>query len=252
MRETFRMWRYTQMVVLTAVTAAVYAALLIPFKGFQIIPGLSEVRPAAVVPVLFGWLFGPAGAWGAALGNLIGDFFGTLGIGSLFGIIGNFCLAMTAYKVFDALYRPKSEGGSSSVSPVLACAVSSLVASASCALVIGWGIDLLRLMPFGALGGVIFINNSVFAVLVAPFLYVLLQRRVARLGLNWRDLMPEEDRSRRPAVGAGTVLVFIGSLGGLALGLALHWSGISEAGSPLVALGLLLFIILIFIGYLLA
>ncbi len=246
------MWRHTQMVVLTAVTAAVYAALLIPFKGFQIIPGLSEIRPASVVPVLFGWLFGPAGAWGAAIGNLIGDFFGTLGIGSLFGMVGNFCFAMSAYKVFDALHSPQTEGGAASGSPVFAGGFSSLVAAASCALIIGWGLDLLRLMPFGALGGVIFINNSIFAVLVAPFLFVPMQRRVVRLGLNWRDLIPAEDRSRRPAFRIGAVLIAVGSLGGLTLGLALHLSGAAEAGSLVVALGLVPFIILIFVGYLLA
>ena len=32
MRELFTMWKYTRMVVLTAVSAAVYAAVLIPFK----------------------------------------------------------------------------------------------------------------------------------------------------------------------------------------------------------------------------
>lgn len=105
MREVITMWRNTQMVVLTAVSAAVYAALLIPFKAFPILPGFSEIRPAAVAPVVFGWLFGPAGAWGAAIGNLIGDFFGTLGLGSIFGMIGNFCFGLVAYKIFDAMKR---------------------------------------------------------------------------------------------------------------------------------------------------
>jgi len=74
MKEVFTMWKYTQMIVLTALSAAIYAAVLIPFKGFVIIPSLTEVRPANVFPFVFGLLFGPAGAWGAAIGNLIGDF----------------------------------------------------------------------------------------------------------------------------------------------------------------------------------
>src|SRR3712207_8472997 len=73
MKEIFTMWRHTQMVVLVALSAAIYAAVLIPFKGFTIIPGFTEVRPANVFPFVFGLLFGPAGAWGAAVGNLIGD-----------------------------------------------------------------------------------------------------------------------------------------------------------------------------------
>src|SRR3712207_9378038 len=85
MKEVFTMWRHTQMVVLVALSAAIYAAVLIPLKGFPIIPGAIEIRPANVFPFVFSLLFGPAGAWGAAIGNLIGDFFGTLTVGSIGG-----------------------------------------------------------------------------------------------------------------------------------------------------------------------
>ena len=51
MKEVFTMWRYTKMVVLTALTAAVYAAILIPFKGLIIVPGL----PRSVRPRPFPW-----------------------------------------------------------------------------------------------------------------------------------------------------------------------------------------------------
>lgn len=66
MREVFTMWSNTRMVVLTALTAALYAAVLIPFKPIPIIPGFTEIRPAVAVPLVFGLLFGPAAAWGAA------------------------------------------------------------------------------------------------------------------------------------------------------------------------------------------
>ena len=39
MREVFTMWRHTKMVVLVALTAGVYAAILIPFK---VIPNYSR------------------------------------------------------------------------------------------------------------------------------------------------------------------------------------------------------------------
>ncbi|MDP7238877.1 MAG: QueT transporter family protein, partial [Candidatus Latescibacteria bacterium] len=82
MREVFTMWKYTRMVVLVALTAAMYAAVLIPFKLLPIIPGITEVRPANVFPVICSLMFGPAGAWGAAFGNLIGDLMGgTYGLG---------------------------------------------------------------------------------------------------------------------------------------------------------------------------
>ena len=97
MREVWRMWRYSSMVVLTVLTAGLFAAILIPFKGIPLIPGITELRPANVIPLVFGLLFGPAGAWGAAFGNLIGDFFGTLGPGSFFGFWGNFLAAYLPY-----------------------------------------------------------------------------------------------------------------------------------------------------------
>ena len=53
MREILTMWRHTKMVVLVALTAGVYAAILIPLKGIPLIPGFTEIRPANVVPVVF-------------------------------------------------------------------------------------------------------------------------------------------------------------------------------------------------------
>lgn len=103
MRELIALWRNTRMVVLVAQIAALYAAVCIPFKLAVIVPGITEVRPGAVVPVVCGFLFGPAAAWGSAFGNLIADFFGTLGPGSLFGFAANFLYAYVAYRVWKLL-----------------------------------------------------------------------------------------------------------------------------------------------------
>ena len=103
MREVITMWRHTKMVVLVALTAGVYAAILVPLKAIPLIPGVTEIRPANVIPVVFSLLFGPAAAWGAAFGNLIGDFFGTLGLGSIFGFVGNFFYGLVAYKLWGKM-----------------------------------------------------------------------------------------------------------------------------------------------------
>ena len=42
MKEIFTMWRHTQLVVLTALSAAIYAAVLIPFKVSPSCPALSS------------------------------------------------------------------------------------------------------------------------------------------------------------------------------------------------------------------
>ena len=102
MKAVFSMWKNTRMIILTAVCAAIYGAALIAFKtAIPLIPGITEVRVGAILPVPFGLLFGPAGAWGAAIGNLIGDLLGgTLGPGSAGGFAGNFLLAYLPYTLW--------------------------------------------------------------------------------------------------------------------------------------------------------
>lgn len=106
MKELFTMWKNTRMIVLTAVTAALYAAILIPFKvAVPLVPGFTEVRPANVIPIICSLMFGPAAAWGAAIGNTIADAFGTFGIGTLFGFIGNFFYGYIPYKMWQTIGR---------------------------------------------------------------------------------------------------------------------------------------------------
>lgn len=103
MREVLAVWRSPKQTVLVALIAAAYAAVLIPFKIFTIIPGYTEVRPANAIPVAMAILFGPAAAWGSAIGNLIGDLFGTLTFGSLFGFVGNFLYGLIPWQVWRFL-----------------------------------------------------------------------------------------------------------------------------------------------------
>jgi energy-coupling factor transport system substrate-specific component len=224
MREIFSMWANTRMVVLAALTAALYAALLIPFKPIPIIPGFTEIRPAVAVPLVFGYLFGPAGAWGTGLGNVIGDFFGgTFGIGSLFGFLGNFLFALTPYKLLGAA---PAAVGASAPPPAHAWrgtalfAAATVPASAVCAATIAWGVDLFGLVPFSALGAVIFVNNLLVGLTLGPVLLRLVQPRVAAWHLLWTDVMdaPQRGAGRRRA---GTALIWIGALGSLAAGLAI-------------------------------
>src|SRR5512143_561207 len=104
MKAAIRMWSNTRMIILVAVCAAVYAAALLAFKtAIPLVPGITEVRVAGVFPMTMGLLFGPAGAWGLAMGNLIGDLFGgTLGPGSLAGFAGNFLMGYLPYTMWTA------------------------------------------------------------------------------------------------------------------------------------------------------
>jgi energy-coupling factor transport system substrate-specific component len=213
MRELGKMWGNTRMVVLAAATAALYAALLIPFKPLVLIPGLTEMRPAAAIPLVAGLLFGPAGAVGAALGNLLGDFFGTLGWGSLFGLGGNFLLGYIPYRLVRATDREYL----ASWRGLVLVEAAVLLAAAACGLFIGWGADLLGIAPFAALGNVIVANDIIYPAILGPLLLKALDRRVRRLGLLYPDVL--DIRPRRPRTFVlGLVLIIAACLGGMVAG----------------------------------
>lgn len=210
MGELFRMWGNTRMVVLTAICAALYAALLIPFKVIPLIPGVTEFRPANAVPPVCSLLFGPAAAWGAAFGNLIGDFFGGLGPGDLFGFLGNLAYGMLPYVLWEAVTSapPVPRGPSALAGLVAVVALASML----CATVVGWGLQLLGFHPFTVLGTLVLVNNLVVAVVLSPVLLTILYPRIAGARLLYRDLLgPRPPRSAWRTV-AGVALVVGGTM----------------------------------------
>ena len=234
MKELFTMWKSTRMIVLTAVTAALYAAILIPFKGFSLVPGFTQVRPANVIPVVCSLLFGPAAAWGSAIGNLIGDLFGTFGTGSIFGFIGNFFYGLVPYVLWSRLGALSSgeEPNMRSGKSIVEYEIVALIASIACGVWIAWGLEALKVLPFAVLGSIIPLNNFIMSAVIGPVLMALLYSRVKRWGLIWTDIMPAEDIS----TGAGTVgswLMVIGAIGALVVGMFMSLG----LGTPLAAAG---------------
>lgn len=237
MKDVFRMWKSTKMVVLVALCAGLYAALLIPFKGFVIIPGVTEIRPASVLPVVMGLLFGPAGAWGAAIGNLIGDFFGAISIGSIWGFVGNFLFAYVPYKLWrnmlvrEDVYEPKLNSGKK----VFAYIVAGICGSAACALFIAWGLDTINMVPFAFLASVITVNNAIPTIALGIPLLLVLYPRIKKWNLLWTDVMPEEDlpkNGKLAKIGAVLLLLslIVGLVGGLILGFGADQAVFAFAG----------------------
>lgn len=225
MGELFRMWRNTRMVVLTAICAALYAAILIPFKVVPLIPGITEFRPANAVPVVCSFLFGPAAAWGAAFGNLIGDFFGGLGPGDLFGFAGNFCFGLVPYLVWEALtpeppvpVDPGPGGLAQAGSQALRLFGPILLGAMLCATIVGWGLQVLGFHPFNVLGTLVLLNNLVVAAVLSPLLLGVLYPRVARARLLYRDVLGPRRRPPRWRALLGVTLVVVGIGGGFAVG----------------------------------
>jgi energy-coupling factor transport system substrate-specific component len=255
------MWKYTKMVVLVAVTAAFYAAIVIPLKGIPLIPGITELRPGAVIPVVFGLLFGPAGAWGAAFGNLIADFFGTLTAASLFGFVGNFFYGFLGYKVWAhmGLASSQEDLAINSGKKVALFVLVSILCSFGCAVIITWGLEIFKMLPFAVIGPVIAVNNVIACLVLGIPLMGLLYSRLNRWDLVWFAIMDEKDRPPGPSPKLGTILIWVGVIGGFIAGVTLSM-GVggavmfkfgTGAATTSVAAGVTPFIILLILGCLL-
>jgi energy-coupling factor transport system substrate-specific component len=224
MKVAFRMWKNTRMIILVAVSAAVYAAALIAFKtAIPLIPGTTEVRVANIFPMVFGMLFGPAGAWGTGIGNLLGDIFGgTLGPTSVAGFAGNFLLGYLPYTMWTAFIpfaerspEWRSESWSSWVSYILIAFISS----AACAVVIGTAADALGIVPYAVLTKIITLNDTVaswIGILLFTSVYGVTKQQ---LGLFWADVMEESDIDSPIAGTIGAWLVTAASVFGLVGGM---------------------------------
>lgn len=261
-KEVIRMWRYGIMVALTVLCAGLYMLLLLPSKAIPVIPGITEIRPASLLPVIFGLLFGPAGAWGSAIGNLGGDFFGTLSAGSVFGFIGNFLYAYIPYKLWNHIKPRRGEDKTPTVNSPWKLAqfgVISFVASTACAVTIGWGLDLLNLASFSALAIIITLNNSVITLVLGPIVLPILYSIVKKNGLLWTDIMHPRDIGKPSADKLHPLMIPAGSIGGLVFGLAAcyliagqtvlgYQISTAGAGNIVTAIIVLPFLIILFYG----
>ncbi len=235
MRELFTMWRHTRMIVLTALIAAVYAAVLIPFKAIPLVPGFTEIRAAQVIPPVASLLFGPAAAWGTAIGNLIGDLMGgTIGLGNAFGFVGNFLLGATPYVIWGRLGALSSgeEPNMKSSKQVVEFVIAVLVSGVACAFTIAWGLEVLGLFPFTVLGSIIAINNVVLPAILGPVLQRLLYDRVKRWGLLWSDVMDASDIGQGSTGSTAAWLATGATLIGYALCLAISLGAGNALGMP--------------------
>jgi energy-coupling factor transport system substrate-specific component len=220
MKAVFTMWRNTRMIILTAVCAAIYSAALLAFKtAIPLIPGITEIRVGNIFPMPFGMMFGPAGAWGAAIGNLIGDIFGgTLGPSSLAGFWGNFLLGYLPYTLWTTLFpfnqksitwNPKA--WRNWVTYVLIAFISST----ACAVVISVFVDFLGLVPYKVLVNIISLNNFVGSLIGVFLLTAVFNLVKDQLHLFWVEVMDLPDQGKPLAGLLGAWMVTLACLFGL-------------------------------------
>ena len=217
MHELRAMWRNTRMIVLCAISAALYAAILVPFKVVPLIPGVTELRPANAIPVVCSFLFGPAAAWGSAIGNMIGDFFGGVSPGDTFGFVGNLAYGYIPYKVWSVIaarHNPVERSWRAIGTYLFVCVLASVL----CADFIGFGDNVLAIRPYYLLGNVVILNNLASAVILSPFILAAVYPRVARGKMLYKDVMPELAAASRSQSFLGLALLITGETGAWASG----------------------------------
>ena len=203
MRELIACWQHTRMIVLIAVTAALYVAVLLPFKIAVIVPGITEIRPGAAVPVFLSLFLGPAAAWGAAFGNTIGDVIGgTIGPGTLFGFFGNFLYGFVPYRVIKAYLNSSNQLGS--LKGGIVFVFLTILASALCAMVVALGVDLIG-FKFDIVVHAIFLNNVLMSLILVPLLIRGLGKRIREMRLTYDQILQPQEIS--PAGRVGPVIV---------------------------------------------
>jgi energy-coupling factor transport system substrate-specific component len=111
-------------------------------------------------------------------------------------------------------------------------------------LTIGWGLELLGLVPFKVLALLIFVNNSAPVLLLSLPILLVLYPRISRWGLLWTDIVGAAgvDESVQKTL-PGALFIGTGILLGLAGGL---YISLAAGMNPLVMAGAGL--LLVFIG----
>jgi hypothetical protein len=128
--RTSHIWEVgTRQVVYMAIGAALYAILSYLFNGTVfVVPSVSQVslRPAIVIPMFFGYAFGPAvGLFTGAVGNMFGDALTGFGLSPQWSV-GNGLVGMIAGMVWLFDDKKKSLNTVLIITAVLAVLVTIL------------------------------------------------------------------------------------------------------------------------------
>ena len=215
------------MIKLSAFCAASFAFLLVIFKnGIVIVPEASEVRIANAAAIIYGIFFGPAGAVGCAIGNLVGDFGGSLTWLSVGGMLANFLSAYMPYKVWSAFAEVCGEKTArpslSSQKLAARLTLAALVAVVPCCAVLGVTFDIFGLYPAVNMFNVIFCNNIASTIVGAAFFLLLCKFENSRIPW-WKEIM-KDDLSPGDPIKTNRRLVFIAIVTVLCLAFVLFYN----------------------------
>lgn len=187
MKEIFSVFTKKEWIWRMLVVGVLFLACAAPFRMMMsLIPGLTEVRPANMIPVVFGILWGPAGAWGVAIANAISDI--VVSHSPIYvwlpGLVINFFFAYLPYKMWysidfkgNGIVKPRLRKVYDILKFILICFIDSFVTTVLLALLF----EYLGFQPFSSSAVLLFFNNFDFAIVLGvPVILLFTSRRQAK------------------------------------------------------------------------
>ena len=173
MLDIISMWKSPKMIKYALLTAALYFALLYPFQALTFFEGYADFGRVGVgIPIAFSFFFGPAAAWGAAIGNIICDIaIAHVDLSSFFGLVGNFLLGYIPYKLWSRITNKKPD--LRSIKKFTLFMGIAVIASVLCGVVIALGLYWLGYAPFLPTLLIISVTNSIWAVTIGGTILIL-------------------------------------------------------------------------------
>jgi len=157
--------------------AVIFIIIAVPFRYLFPIMAVSELRPASALPPVFGMMFGPWGAFGAALGNLIADIIaGYTPDVYLLGFIAQFLYGYIPYKLWYTLginktiAPPKIDNVKNLIRFVIVILISSILMS----ILLGMLLESLKVVEIASISTLMFgFNNFEFSMILGILIITL-------------------------------------------------------------------------------
>ncbi|MDD3654386.1 MAG: hypothetical protein PHO01_09410 [Desulfotomaculaceae bacterium] len=173
MKEILSPFKQKQTLMQMGLCALVFIGMAVPFKVMVLVEGFTEVRPVNAVPVVVGLLFGPAGAWGCAAGNLIADCFGTFSEASILGFFGNFIAAYLPFELWH-IWKMEEKPNVKSFQNIGLFILLSAISALAVAIFIACGLDVFLQFWLLKIFYIILFNNLGFSLFLALPVFIVL------------------------------------------------------------------------------
>lgn len=207
MREIFAVFKDKKCLIRMLISGIVFMVVAAPFKSLMnLVPGVTEVRPANMIPPVLGLLWGPAAAWGTTIANAISDIVVShSGFNVWFpGMIINFFFSYLPYKLWYSLqnggkdsHPPKMNSVSEILRFIYVCFIDSLATTTLLALLF----EILGFQTYASGAPLLFFNNFDFTIVLGiPTILLLCNSK--RVGI-WIPMELQEDQPQKkytPAV----------------------------------------------------